>query len=81
MDLNCNGRADAMMLVPDDRKKANLLSNAANENGITDSVYFDFERDGKFDEVTFDTNEDGNADLIGRDLDERLVPRRLSVLE
>lgn len=81
LDLNCNGRADAMMLVPDDRKKANLLSNDANENGITDSVYFDFERDGKFDEVTFDTNEDGNADLIGRDLDERLVPRRLSVLE
>ena len=81
LDLNCNGRADAMMLVPDDRKKANLLSNDANENGITDSVYFDFERDGKFDEVTFDTNEDGDSDLIGRDLDERLVPRRLSVLE
>jgi hypothetical protein len=80
LDLNCNGKEDAIMLVPDDRRQPNSLINDANENGITDSIYIDNERDGKFDEVRFDTDEDGNVDLIGNDLDERLLPQRLRVL-
>lgn len=81
LDLNCNGKADAMMLVPDNTKLPNHLANDANENGTTDSVYFDFNRDGKFDEVRFDTNEDGKADLVGKDLDSQLVPRSTRVLD
>jgi S1-C subfamily serine protease len=80
LDLNCNGRADAMLLVPDDRKLADHLASDANENGITDSVYFDFNRDGRFDEVRFDTDEDGKADLVGTDLDENLVPRSVRMI-
>lgn len=81
LDLNCNGKADAMMLVPDNTRQPNHLANDANENGATDSVYFDFNRDGKFDEVQFDTNEDGKADLVGKDLDSQLVPRSTRVLD
>lgn len=81
LDLNCNGKADAMMLIPDDPKAGNHLANDANENGTTDSVYFDFDRDGKFDEVRFDTNEDGKADLVGTDLDQQLVPRSSRLLK
>ncbi|MEQ1752598.1 MAG: serine protease [Micropepsaceae bacterium] len=81
LDLNCNGRTDAMMLVPDSSKSPNYLSNDANENGVTDSVYFDFNRDGKFDEVQFDTNEDGMPDLVGKDLDDQLIPRSTRVLD
>lgn len=80
LDLNCNGRGDALMLVPDDAKTGNHLANDANENGITDSVYFDFNRDGKFDEVRFDTDEDGKADLLGTDLDSDLIPRTTRVM-
>lgn len=80
LDLNCNGRGDALMLVPDNTKAGNHLANDANENGITDSVYFDFNRDGKFDEVRFDTDEDGKADLLGTDLDSELIPRTTRVL-
>lgn len=81
LDLNCNGRTDAMLLVPDSPKLANHLANDANENGTTDSVYFDFNRDGKFDEVRFDTDEDGKADLVGKDFDAELVPQSVRVLE
>lgn len=80
LDLNCNGKEDAVMLVPDDRRQPNSLINDANENGITDSIYLDNERDGKFDEVRFDSDEDGNVDLIGNDLDDRLLPQRLRIL-
>lgn len=80
LDLNCNGRADAMLLVPDNTKLADHLASDANENGITDSVYFDFNRDGRFDEVRFDTDEDGKADLVGTDLDADLVPKSVRMI-
>jgi len=80
LDLNCNGKPDALMLVPDNTKSGNHLANDANENGVTDSVYFDFNRDGRFDEVRFDTNEDGKADLLGTELDSDLIPRNTRVL-
>jgi len=80
LDLNCNGKPDALMLVPDNTKTGNHLANDANENGVTDSVYFDFNRDGRFDEVRFDTNEDGKADLLGTELDSELIPRNTRVL-
>ena len=79
LDLNCNGTADAILLVPDNQALPNALSNDANENGVTDSIYLDRERDGRFDEVKFDTDEDGTADLIGYDLDENLSPKRVDV--
>jgi S1-C subfamily serine protease len=80
LDLNCNGHADAMLLVPDNTRLADHLASDANENGITDSVYFDFNRDGRFDEVRFDTDEDGKADLVGTDLDADLVPRSVRMI-
>jgi S1-C subfamily serine protease len=80
LDLNCNGHADAMLLVPDDSKLADHLASDSNENGITDSVYFDFNRDGRFDEVRFDTDEDGKADLVGNDLDTDLVPKSVRMI-
>jgi S1-C subfamily serine protease len=80
LDLNCNGHADAMLLVPDNSKLADHLASDANENGITDSVYFDFNRDGRFDEVRFDTDEDGKADLVGNDLDAELVPKSVRMI-
>jgi hypothetical protein len=66
--------------VPDNTKSGNHLANDANENGVTDSVYFDFNRDGRFDEVRFDTDEDGKADLLGTELDSELIPRNTRVL-
>jgi S1-C subfamily serine protease len=80
LDLNCNGHADAMLLVPDNTTLADHLASDANENGITDSVYFDFNRDGRFDEVRFDTDEDGKADLVGTDLDADLVPKSVRMI-
>jgi S1-C subfamily serine protease len=80
LDLNCNGKPDALMLVPDNTKSGNHLANDANENGVTDSVYFDFNRDGRFDEVRFDTDEDGKADMLGTELDSELIPRNTRVL-
>ncbi len=79
LDLNCNGTADAILLVPDNPALPNTLTNDANENGLTDSIYLDIERDGHFDEVKFDIDEDGKADLIGYDLDENLTPTRVDV--
>jgi hypothetical protein len=79
MDLNCNGKADAWVLIPDASSQPVTLASDANENGLTDSVYTDQNRDGKFDDVKFDTDEDGNADLLGFDLDQELTPQRIEL--
>jgi S1-C subfamily serine protease len=81
IDLDCNGRKDAELLLPDNSKETGSLSVDANGDGVTETTYLDLNRDGRFDEVRFDTNADGKPDLLGTDLDPTLVPRRTRTLD
>ena len=81
LDLDCNGRSDAQLLLPDDPKAARTLALDADNNGVPEATYLDLDRDGRFDEVRFDTNGDGKPDLRGTDLDATLVPRRTRALQ
>ena len=81
IDLDCNGRKDAELLLPDSSKATGSLSVDANGDGVTETTYLDRNRDGRFDEVRFDTNADGKPDLVGTDLDPTLVPRRTHALD
>jgi S1-C subfamily serine protease len=80
MDGNCNGKADAMLSIPDDKSKGILFALDENENGVLEAIYVDENSDLKFDYVLFDTNEDGKTDLVGYDLDDNLEPGRVETV-
>ncbi len=81
IDIDCDGKMDAALIVPDDEKEAIVLGTDLDANGTLETLYVDRNRDGKFDEVHYDTNDDGKTDLIGYDLDENLEPRRVVLVE
>lgn len=78
MDVNCNGRADAVIFVYDD-KSVIAMALDADENGKVEAIYIDTDADSKFDVVYFDVDEDGKQDLVGYDLDDNLEPRRIEL--
>ena len=80
MDTDCNGKSDALLSVPDDKKKHILLIVDSNENGKTDVIYVDKNADLKFDEALYDIDEDGKVDLIGYDLNDNLEPGRIEAV-
>lgn len=79
LDANCNGRADTVFIVPDNKAEGLFLFVDADENGKPEVVYVDKDRDLKFDVAFYDTNEDGNTDLVGYDLDDDLQPGRVEI--
>lgn len=78
MDTDCNGKADSLLFVYDN-KRTIAMAIDANENGIVETIYVDKDGDLKFDVVTFDIDEDGKADLIGYDIDDNLEPGRVEL--
>jgi S1-C subfamily serine protease len=74
IDWNCDGRWDAILVVPDDVSKPIRLLVDSTDTGKIDIIVFDENRDGKWDYSLHDTNGDGKADLIGRHPDGQLKP-------
>ena len=74
MDLNCDGKTNAIIVIPDDQSKGIQLRMDKNGNGKIDTVIIDKDRDKKWDLSLWDTDGDGKPDLIGVHPDGRVKP-------
>jgi hypothetical protein len=64
-DRNCDGKADAEILIPKNQSSPIYLIVDSRFSGHVDEVILDTNRDSKWDISYYDTNGDGNFDLIG----------------
>jgi hypothetical protein len=80
-DLNCTGKADALLVYPDDNSQAILLKMDRNHDGKVDVVFFDFKRRGKWDLSWWDENFGGHWTLVGYHDDGSLKPSRFESYE
>jgi len=76
VDLDCSGRVNATLYVPDDKSKPIVFRIDNNNDGKTDAWIIDENRDGKWDYSLWDTDFDGKPDLIGYHPDGKLKPSR-----
>ena len=76
VDLDCSGRANAMLYVPDDKSQPIVFRIDTNHDGKVDAEIYDQDRDGKWDYSLWDTDFDGKPDLIGFHPDGKLQPSR-----
>jgi len=64
-DFDCDGRADGVLIIPDDASEGVSLLIDTNEDGKADYSLVDSDRDGQIDLEFSDTDFDGKLDLIG----------------
>lgn len=77
VDMECSGKVDAALIVPDDKSKPVEFRLDTNKDGKTDAWIFDDDRDGKWDVSYWDTDFDGKPDLVGHHPDGELKPTRM----
>jgi S1-C subfamily serine protease len=75
-DTNCDGKADRLLFIPDDKSKPISALIDSNFDGRTDIEVDDINRDGKWDISFYDTNFDGTFDLKGYHPDGGLAASR-----
>ncbi|HZX84453.1 MAG TPA: hypothetical protein VFF19_12875 [Reyranella sp.] len=75
--MNCSGKVNAALVVPDDTSKAIEFRLDTNTDGKTDAWIVDHDRDGKWDISYWDTDFDGKPDLVGHHPDGELKPTRM----
>lgn len=80
-DTDCDGRADSMLVIPDQAASAIELRLDSNGDGRIDIVVLDANRDGRWDESFADTDGDGVLDLRGVHGDGTLTPTRVEQLK
>lgn len=76
LDMDCSGRANAVLYVPDDKSKPIIFRVDTNGDGKVDAEIYDEDRDGKWDYSLWDIDFDGKPDLIGYHPDGKLEPSR-----
>jgi S1-C subfamily serine protease len=74
MDINCDKKADGVVLVPDDESKPIKFLMDKNNNGKIDTIVVDENRDGEWDFSLWDVNSDEQPDLLGLHGDGTLRP-------
>ena len=77
LDMDCSGKVNAALIVPDDKSKPIEFRMDTNKDGKTDAWIVDEDRDGKWDISYWDTDFDGKADLVGHHPDGELKPTRM----
>ncbi|SEO08046.1 Trypsin-like peptidase domain-containing protein [Rhodospirillales bacterium URHD0017] len=77
LDMECSGKVDAALIVPDDKSKPIEFRLDTNRDGKTDAWIVDDDRDGKWDISYWDTDFDGKPDLVGHHPDGELKPTRM----
>lgn len=65
LDLDCDGKIDAVLESPNDRSKGISLHFDSDGDGKIDVIIVDEDRDGNADFQLVDTNSDSRADVIG----------------
>ena len=77
LDMNCSGKVNAALIVPDDKSKPIEFRLDTNNDGKTDAWIVDENRDGKWDISYWDTDFDGKPDMLGYHPDGELKPTRM----
>lgn len=77
LDMDCSGKVNAALIVPDDKSKPVEFCLDTNKDGKTDVWVLDDERDGKWDISYWDIDFDGKPDLVGHHPDGDLKPTRM----
>ena len=65
LDLTCDGRPEAVLVIPDDASEPIETHLDTNGDGKIDFVLVDENRDGNLDFQMADTNGDGEPDIVG----------------
>ncbi len=73
-DRNCDGTADAWLIVPDSESEAVFFLFDDDQDGQPNGVVSDFDRDGEWDSSVWDTTGNGEADTEGLHADGQLSP-------
>jgi S1-C subfamily serine protease len=73
-DTNCDGKADAFLLVPDDKSKPIQALIDRNGDGKIDIKIYNTDRNGKWDVSFHDVDFDGNVDFVGYHPDGGITP-------
>jgi S1-C subfamily serine protease len=76
IDLDCSGKVNGALFVPDDKSEPIEFWMDMNNDGKIDVKVFDEERLGKWKISLWDTNYDGKPDMIGHHPDGKLKPSR-----
>lgn len=76
VDMNCTGKVNATLFVPDNKGKPIAFRFDRNNDGKVDVWIFDEDRDGKWDRSLWDEDFDGKPDLIGYHPDGEIKPSR-----
>jgi S1-C subfamily serine protease len=74
VDTDCDGKADAALIKPDDKTKAIRLAIDTNGDEEADGWIMDADRDGKWDVSFWATKHDGKIDVVGKHPDGSLEP-------
>jgi S1-C subfamily serine protease len=77
VDMDCSGKVNAALMVPDDTSKPIEFRLDTNKDGKTDAWIVDHNRDGKWDLSYWDTDFDGKPDVLGYHPDGELKPTRM----
>lgn len=77
LDMDCSGKVNAALIVPDDKSLPVEFRLDTNKDGKTDAWILDDDRDGKWDISYWDTDFDGKPDLVGHHPDGELKPTRM----
>ncbi len=76
LDMDCSGRVNASLYVPDDKSQPIEFRFDKNGDGKPDVWILDEDRDGRWDISFWDTDFDGKPDLVGHHPDGELKPTR-----
>jgi S1-C subfamily serine protease len=80
-DMNCDGKAEFEVRIPDDPSKAIVLAIDEDGDGNAEILVYDFDRDRKWDLSLHDTNGDGRWDLVGHHPDGKPAASRFERYE
>ena len=76
LDMDCSGKVNASLYVPDDKTQPIEFRFDKNGDGKPDVWILDEDRDGKWDISFWDTDFDGKPDLVGQHPDGQLKPTK-----
>jgi hypothetical protein len=74
--VDCSGKVNASLMVPDDKSQPIEFRIDKNGDGKPDVWILDEDRDGRWDISFWDTDFDGKPDLVGFHPDGELKPTR-----
>jgi S1-C subfamily serine protease len=65
IDRDCDGEADATLVIAKERRKPDMLLADDDGDGKYDTIYYDYNHDGEPEYALYDTDGDGKYDLKG----------------